>query len=153
MDETAPGIDNADMAELLAALAPRDPLEAMLVSQMAAAHVAALRATKRAAECADEPQIEALYARQAARLMHLFTRQMEALDKRRIAAEKRADQKEREAHFLEKAQREEERAFLMGLGPRPRRRAKRSGGRGNGTDGSSRNEVADGLYGPDPMPG
>jgi hypothetical protein len=159
MDETAPEVGGADLrdgaAELLAALAPRDALEAMLASQMAAAHAAAVRAFERAAECAEHPQIEALYMRQAARLMHLFVRQMEALDKRRAAAEARAEQKARAAYFLEKEQREEEeRAFRLDGRPRPRRRrrAERTGGRGNGA-AHTRNELADGLYSPDPMPG
>jgi len=43
MDDTAPGIDNEDMATLLAALAPRDALESMLAVQMAAVHAAAVR--------------------------------------------------------------------------------------------------------------
>ena len=153
MEETATGIDKADMAALLAALAPRDALEAMLAAQMAAVHAAGLRATRRAAECAEQPQIEALYLRQAARLMHLFTRQLEALDRRRAAVEERARQQAREAYFLEKEQREEEeRAFRLGLGPKPRRRADRTGGGRRGNH-RTRNELADGLYVPDPMPG
>ncbi len=64
------------------ALAPRDPLEGMLVAQMAAVHAAAMRCLGRAAECSDHPQIEALYLRTAARLMNLFVRQTEALDRR-----------------------------------------------------------------------
>jgi len=147
-----------DMAALLAALAPRDALEAMLTAQMAAVHAAALRAMTRAAECAETPQIEALYARQAARLMHLFVRQMEALERRRAAAEERAEQKAREARFLEKAQREEEERqrkedeHLKRWGIQPRRRPARPGGRGNGSH-HERNDLADGLYIPDPMPG
>ena len=154
MDDTVAGIDE-DVAELLAALAPRDALDAMLAVQMAAVHAAALRATKRAAECAEQPQIEALYLRQAARLMHLFTRQMEALDRRRIAAEERAEEKAREAYFLEKEQREEEeRAFILGRRrpARPRRRPARPGGR----DGDARHtpdELVDGVFIPDPMSG
>ncbi len=80
--------DEAGAARVVAAieaaigLAPRDPLEAMLVAQMAAGHAAAMRCLGRAAECADRPQIEALYLRLAARLMNLFVRQAEALDRR-----------------------------------------------------------------------
>jgi hypothetical protein len=91
-----------------------------------------------------------LYLGQAARLMHLFARQTEALDRRRAAAEERAEQKARAAQFLEKDQREEdERAYLMGLEPKPRRRPGRRGG------GASRprNDLAEGLYIPGPMPG
>jgi hypothetical protein len=68
--------------EAAMALAPRDPLEAMLVAQMAAVHAAAMRALRRAAECSEHPRIEALYLRTAARLMNLFVRQTEALDRR-----------------------------------------------------------------------
>ena len=78
--------DAAKMAaalQTLQAAVPRDPLEAMLAVQMAGCHAAAMRALRRAAECSDYPQIEALYARQAARLMQLFTRQLEALERRR----------------------------------------------------------------------
>ena len=84
-------------AELLVGLTPGDALESMLAEQMAAVHEAALRATGRAAECREQPQIEALYLRQAARLMHLFVRQAEALDRRRAAAGKRAEEQALEA--------------------------------------------------------
>ena len=156
MEETATGIDKADMAALLAALAPRDALEAMLAAQMAAVHAAGLRATRRAAESTGQPQIEALYLRLAARLLHLFTRQMEALDRRRAAAEERAEGKAREAHFLEKEQREEaarqreEAAHLerWGIRPaKPRRRRANAGGR------DTRSELTDGLHIPDPLSG
>ena len=134
MNDTTPEAGGGDAAELMAALAAHGGLEAMLAEQMAAVHAAAMRATKRAAECSEHPQIEALYLRQAARLMHLFVRQTEALDRRRTAAEERAERKAREAEFLEEAQHEEdERAFRLGLGPKPRRRPGRSGRRGNGT--------------------
>ena len=59
-----------------------DADEAMLVAQMAAVHAAAMRALRRAAECGAHPQIEALYLRTASRLLHLFVRQSEALDRR-----------------------------------------------------------------------
>jgi hypothetical protein len=68
--------------EAAIALAPRDPLEGMLVAQMAAVHAAAMRCLMRAAECAEHPKIEASYLRLAARLLHLFVRQSEALDRR-----------------------------------------------------------------------
>jgi hypothetical protein len=157
MDDTAAEI-GGDVAEPLAALAPRDALEAMLAEQMAAVHAAAMRALERAAECKETPQIEALYLRQAARLLHLFTRQLEARDKRRLAAEERAEQQARAAYFLEKEQREEEERqrkedeHLKRWGLRPRRRAKRPGGRGNGSR-RKRADPAEGLYIPDPMPG
>ena len=68
--------------EAAMALAPRDPLEAMLIAQMTAVNAAAMRALGRAAECTEHPKIETLYLREAARLMHLFVRQAEALDRR-----------------------------------------------------------------------
>ena len=103
--EPAPGAQAA--AAFLAEARPADALEAMLAEQMAAVHEAAMRATERAAESAEHPQIEALYLRQAARLMHLFARQTEALDRRRKAAEDRAEVRGREARVEEKMWRQE----------------------------------------------
>lgn len=60
-------IDIAGTAARLAALGPHDALGAMLAEQMAAVHAAALRALERAGACKDQPQIEALYLRLAAR--------------------------------------------------------------------------------------
>jgi hypothetical protein len=132
---------------------PRDALEAMLAEQMAAVNAAAMRALERAAECKETPQIEALYLRQAARLLHLFTRQTEALDRRRAATGDRAERGAREAYFREKEERqEEERLYRVGLGPKPRRRPKRPGGRGNGAS-RERIDLPDGLYIPDPLSG
>ena len=134
-------IDNenaAKAAALLAGAAPADALEAMLAEQMAAVHEAAMRATERAAECTDHPQIEALYLREGARLMHLFVRQAEALDRRRARAEDRAGAREleaeRKARIAPGDRREaEERARLMRLfEPDPEPRRKRNGGAGNG---------------------
>ncbi len=68
--------------EAAMALAPRDPLEGMLVAQMTAVHAAALRCLGRAAASAGDAQLEALYLRLAARLLHLFQRQSETLDRR-----------------------------------------------------------------------
>jgi hypothetical protein len=68
--------------EAAMALAPRDPLEGMLAAQMTAVHGAAMRCLARAAACGEHPQIEALYLREAARLLHLFQRQAEMLDRR-----------------------------------------------------------------------
>lgn len=133
---------------------PRDDIGAMLEEQMAAVHAEAMRALERAAECTKEnPQIEALYLRQAARLLHLFTRQMQALDKRRAVAEARAERRAREAYIREKEERqEEERLYRVGLGPKPRRRPKRPAGRGNGAP-QDRIDLPDGLYIPDPLSG
>ncbi len=68
--------------EAAMALAPCDPLEGMLVAQMTAVHAAAMRCLIRATECGADPKIEALYLREAARLLHLFQRQAEMLDRR-----------------------------------------------------------------------
>ena len=94
-------------AAFLAEARPADALEAMLVQQMAAVHEAAMRAMERAAESAEHPQVEALYLRQAARLMHLFVRQTAALDRRRIAAEDRAGARELEARVEQSMWRQE----------------------------------------------
>ena len=135
-DETAP-----EAAALLAGAEPADALESMLVKQMAAVHDAALRAVARAAECQDNPQVEALYLRQAARLMHLFVRQAEALDRRRAAAEDRdmarvweAERKAR-VEASERREAEERARVLRRYIPDPPRRRNRSGGpdAGNGT--------------------
>ena len=99
--------DTAAAAFLIEAR-PGDALEAMLIEQMAAVHEAAQRCLARAAEVsADHPQIEALYLRQAARLLHLFQRQSDALDRRRIAAEDRAEARERSEWLEEKHWRQE----------------------------------------------
>jgi hypothetical protein len=87
-DEADDAAKAAAALQMMRAAAPRDPLEAMLAAQMTAVHGAAMRALRRAAECgAEYPQIEALYARQAARLTNLFMRQMEALERRRGRAQ------------------------------------------------------------------
>ena len=128
----------AEAAALLAGAKPADALEAMLAQQMAAVHDAALRSLKRAAECREQPQIEALYLRKAARLMNLFVRQAEALDRRRAAAGKRAEavalEAERKARVEAAECREtEERAHLLrSYMPDPPRRRKRNGGAANG---------------------
>ncbi len=158
------GVGHQDMATMLAALAPRDHLETMLASQMAAVHVAALRSLRRAADSAEHPQIEALYLRQAARLMHLFARQAEALERRRAAAEKREMEQvweaERQARLQESEQREEERARqeeqrLRTFGLRPARRGKavENAGRRKNSRGAALNGPANGPASPDPSPG
>lgn len=81
-DEADDAAKVAAALQMIQAAAPRDPLEAMLAAQMAACHGAAMRALRQAAKCADYPKIEALYARQAARLMQLYSRQTEALERR-----------------------------------------------------------------------
>jgi len=150
-----------DVARWMAALKPRDAVEAMLAEQMAAVHDAGTRALKRAAECKDHPQIEALYLRQAARLMHLFVRQAETLERRRVAADERAKLEAREAYFKEKEEREaeelrrreEQRLKIFGIRP-PRQRRRRAGanGKGDGAEGA-RIDLPDGLYIPDTLSG
>jgi hypothetical protein len=85
----------AAAAAFLAEATPGDALEAMLVEQMAAVHAAAMRCLSRAEACGEHPEIEARYLREGARLLHLFQRQSDALDRRRIAAEDRAGARER----------------------------------------------------------
>ncbi len=158
------GVGHTDMATMLAALAPRGALETMLASQMAAVHVAALRSLRRAADNGEHPQIEALYLRQAARLMHLFARQAEALERRRAAVEKREMEQvweaERQARLHEAEQREAERVrheaqrrAHWDLAPARRRRAAEPAGRrGNGRNAEF-DELAGGLSKPDPTSG
>ena len=108
--------------QMMAAAAPRDALEAMLAAQMAAAHGAAMRAMRRAAECTNYPRIEALYARQAARLMGLFMRQMETLERRRAAAARAEAATEAQATALRSSTKQ----------TKPPHRLKRPRGRRNG---------------------
>lgn len=114
---TTKDVPGGAAAAFLAEARPGDALEAMLVAQMAAVDEAAQRCLARAEECsAEHPQIEALYLRQAARLLHLFQRQADALDRRRIAAEDRAETRERSEWLEAQSQREEEdRARRLGL--------------------------------------
>ena len=148
----------AQAAALPATPEPRDDIEAMLAEQMTAVHAAAMRALERAAECKEHPQTEALYLRAAARLLHLFTRQTEALDRRRATAEDRAKREARAAYFREKEQRQEEERqrkedeHLKRWGLPPRRRPKRPAGRGNGAS-RERIDLPDGLYIPDTLSG
>jgi len=154
-DFTEPVEDRvAKAAALLAGAEPADALERMLAEQMAAVHEAALRATERAAECKEHPQIEALYLRQAARLMHLFVRQAEALDRRRATAEDRAVARAHEAERrarVEAADRREaeerERLRRMFM-PDPPRRRRRANGSANASDGVDKSNGAGRAAGP-----
>jgi hypothetical protein len=114
-------------AAFLAEARPGDALEAMLIEQTAAVHDAAMRCLSRAAEVAAEhPEIEARYLREAARLLNLFQRQTDALDRRRIKAEDRAATNARDARFAEKDWQEDcGRARLNGK--RPPKRPERPG--------------------------
>jgi hypothetical protein len=123
--ETAPE-RSAAAAAFRAEARPGDKLEAMLVEQMAAVHDAAMRCLSRAAEVAAEhPEIEARYLREATRLLNLFQRQSDALDRRRITAEDRADARDRTARVEEHMWRQEKEhaeRWDKRPPPRPKRR-------------------------------
>ena len=156
MDKSASKPSRTDLsAAFLAEAAPADALEAMLTEQMAAVHAAGMRCLARAEECTDHPEIEALYLRQAARLMHLFARQTQALDRRRIAAEDRAGDRCRTEQLEESSWRQEkDRAKRLGepLPPCPPRggnawpawpvRADGRGARGRGRNTRSNGAAA-----------
>jgi len=79
--------------------------------QMAAVHEAALRALRRAEESAGEPETEALYARLAGRLLHLFQRQAKTMARRRETAQleaRAAEAAEAERRRAEAARRRHE---------------------------------------------
>ena len=122
MTDTACMDQTKAAAAFLIEARPGDALEAMLVVQMAAVHDAAMRCLSRAAEVAAEhPEIEARYLREAARLLHLFQRQSDALDRRRIAAEDRRAERGRAARIAAKDwQREAAEARRWGRRPPPR---------------------------------
>jgi hypothetical protein len=63
-------------------LRPRDPVESMLAVQMAATHVATIRAGRRLAHCETLPQVEAHYTG-FNKLARTFAAQVEALRKHR----------------------------------------------------------------------
>src|SRR6266576_4665660 len=68
---------------LLHRIGPRDELEAMLASQMITAHVAAMDASRRALHVEQSASGRAAYLSLAAKLMRLFTEQMDALSRHR----------------------------------------------------------------------
>ena len=82
-DGAAPELARRLMLQAAGADLKDDPLSAMLAVQAAAVHEAALGLLRRAGDCADESGTGALYARQAARLLHLFVRQAKTLAQRR----------------------------------------------------------------------
>ena len=65
------------------AIAPRDGLEGMLAAQMVCAHGVAIDFTRRAMRGGQYMENRTAYAHQAVKLMTLFTRQIETLDRRR----------------------------------------------------------------------
>ena len=71
-----------DMAVgMLAVLKPRDPIEAMLISQMTATHVAMTSVSQKVAD-AGSFQIREAYERSMTRLSRTYLAQMDALKKR-----------------------------------------------------------------------
>ena len=64
-------------------LAPRDALEGMMATQMAAVHNAAMDCLRRAQSKGQDGQVRDRSFRQATRLAALFARQSETLDRRR----------------------------------------------------------------------
>lgn len=67
----------------LRAIGPRNGLEGMLAVQMVSAHAAAMDFTAQARDRRQTAYARSTYMRQAARLMQMFTRQMEALSRHR----------------------------------------------------------------------
>lgn len=67
----------------MCAIAPRDPIEGMLAAQMVAVHSAALDCLRRAAEPVAADRARDADLRHAARLLHVFQRQMRVRDDRR----------------------------------------------------------------------
>lgn len=76
------------MLSVVADLAPRDAVERMLAVQMAATHVATIRAARWMANADNLPQIEAHYTG-FNKLARTFTAQVEALRKHRTGGEQR----------------------------------------------------------------
>jgi len=70
------------MLSIIRDLAPRDPVESMLAVQMAATHVATIRAGRRMANCDNLPQVRTHYTG-FAKLTRAFAAQVEALRKHR----------------------------------------------------------------------
>jgi len=96
-----------------------DPLSAMLAVQAAAVHEAALGLLRRAADCAGESDTGAVCARQAARLLHLFVRQVKTLEGRRETARLEAQAAEfarREEAELQRRRELEERRWDAAFG-------------------------------------
>lgn len=70
-------------AAALEGLAPRDELEGMLAAQMVATHAAAMESLRRAIIPIQDGAIRADELRQAARLLALYAKQVEALNRNR----------------------------------------------------------------------
>jgi len=86
-----PGSDGIEDAEariksglaLVEGIKPTDDIESMLATQMAAAHNAAMECQRRAAQPGQPMEAFDLYMNNAAKLMLIYTRQMDALGKHR----------------------------------------------------------------------
>jgi hypothetical protein len=84
-----PGNDERGfMLSVIRDLAPRDPVERMLAVQMAATHVATIRAARRLAHSENLHQVNAHYVG-FNKLARTFTAQVEALRKHRTGGEQR----------------------------------------------------------------
>ena len=73
---------NGEVIEIVAALAPRDALEALLATQMAATHMAVMRHSTKMADAGHLASLET-HERILTKLSRTFTSQMEALRKHR----------------------------------------------------------------------
>jgi hypothetical protein len=80
------GIYRDLMASMAEEMEPTDPLEAMLLSQMTATHIAMTLLSKRTID-ADNPQLREGYERSMTRLSRTFIAQMDALKKYRAKAQ------------------------------------------------------------------
>jgi hypothetical protein len=72
----------AFMISMIGSIAPKDSIEAMLVSQMVSIHVAAMRSACRLA-CTDDPMQQESVTRALTRLSRTFSAQVEALSRHR----------------------------------------------------------------------
>lgn len=78
------------IAEMMIAIAPTDPIEAMMVTQMLATHNAVMLCNKRIAELEDQSgRVWDALTQNATKLMQLFLNQQKALDKRRGKADQK----------------------------------------------------------------
>ena len=68
---------------LVEGIKPTDDIESMLATQMTAAHNGAMECQRRAAQPSQSPEAFDLYMNTAAKLMLIYTRQMDALGKHR----------------------------------------------------------------------
>lgn len=79
--------DKSKAVAIVAEIAPQDGVEAMLATQMAAVHIAAMRESRLLATSETIPQFDA-HEKAFNKLMRTFTSQMEALRKHRYSGKK-----------------------------------------------------------------